>query len=81
MLYDPAVFMNEAEYQAKTGKKIGNQQVVEEPRVHLIAVGSPSVFDKLAIIGDRVDCLYDLPNKIPSSKGMGGKLSPTVLCR
>jgi len=71
VLYDPLVFMNDAEYMAKTGKRICNiQQVVEEPHIHMIAVGSLSVFDQLAIIGDRVDCLYELPTKIKSTKGM-----------
>jgi len=36
----------------------------------MIAVGSPSVSDQLAIIGDRVDCLYELPTKIKSTKAM-----------
>ena len=35
----------------------------------MIAVGSPSVSDQLAIIGDRVDCLYELPT-IKSTKAM-----------
>ena len=71
VLYDPLIFMNEAEYTAKTGKWMCNiQQVVEEPHIHMIAVGSPSVSDQLVIIGDRVDCLYELPDKVKSTQGM-----------
>jgi len=63
--------MNDAEYTAKTGKRICNvQQVVEEPHIHMIDVRSQSMSDQLAIIGDQLDCLYELPNKIKSTKGM-----------
>ena len=42
----------------------------------MLALGSSSVSDQLALIGDRVDCLVDLEATIQSSRGV--KLSDTL---
>ena len=71
VLYDPAVFLGIDEYKAKTGKQVDNlQQLIEEPHIHLLALGSPSISDQLALIGDRVDCLLKLPTLLQSSTGV-----------
>ena len=76
-LYDPAVFLTIEEYETKTGKQVTNlQQLIEEPHIHMLALGSSSVSDQLALIGDRLDCLVELPAKIQSSRGVG--LSDTL---
>ena len=77
VLYDPAVFLSIEEYKAKTGKQVDNlQQIIEEQHIHMLALGSSSVSDQLALIGDRVDCLVELEATIQSSRGV--KLSDTL---
>ena len=75
---DPAVFLSIDKYKAKTGKQVDNlQQLIEEPHIHLLALGSPSISDQLALIGDRVDCLLKLPTILQSSTGVA--TNPAVL--
>ena len=62
--YDPAVFYTQAEYEAKHGK---SQSLVEWPVIHLMAAGSSSVEDQLALLQERLDSLNDLSTVITTS--------------
>lgn len=62
--YDPALF---EEYEVKTGC---TSSLVETPTVYLLAAGSSSVEDQIAILQDRLDCLLDLSTEISSSNGV-----------
>ena len=71
VVYDPAIFLTREEYAEKTGKDIPNlQQCIEEPHIHMLAVGSSSISDQLALIADRVDCLQDLSTNLHTSGGI-----------
>ncbi len=71
VLYDPAAFLGNEEYSAKTGRPIHNiQEQVEQPHIYMLAASSSSISDQLALIADRVDCLHDLPKKIKTSEGI-----------
>ena len=61
MLYDPLVHLTNEEYKERTAKTIENiQEIIEQPQVHLLALGGSSLDDLLALIGDRADCLHEL---------------------
>lgn len=44
--------------------------MIEQPQVHILALGGSSLEDQLAIIGDRTDCLNEIHTKVVSSKGI-----------
>ena len=46
------------------------QSLVERPKLHIIAAGSPSIEDQIAIIQDRIDCLHELPHQLTSNNGV-----------
>ena len=68
--YDSAVFYTQAEYDAKHGKSPSIQSLVERPVIHLMAAGSSSVEDQLALLQERLDCLDDLSTVITSSSNI-----------
>ncbi len=71
VLYDPAMFLGNDEYSAKTGRPIHNiQEQVEQPHIYMLAASSSSISDQLALIADRVDCLHDLPKTVKTSEGV-----------
>jgi hypothetical protein len=67
VVYDPAVFYIQAEYEAKYGKCPSIQSVIERPVIHIMAAGSSSVEDQLALLQERLDCLDDLSTTITST--------------
>ena len=69
VIFDPAVFMSEAEYQAKTGKSLNDiQQIIEEPYIHMIAACSSSAEDQAALIADHFECLSDFCKPLTASQ-------------
>ena len=71
VIFDPAVFISEAEYQVKTGKSLNDiQQIIEEPYIHMIAACSSSAEDQVALISDRLECLSDLSKPLKASNGV-----------
>jgi hypothetical protein len=56
--YDPAVFYTQSEYEERYTKSISIQTLVERPVIHLIAAGTSAVDDQLALLQDRIDCLF-----------------------
>ena len=66
--YDPAVFYIQSEYE-KYSQSLSIQSLVERPKLYIIAAGS-SIEHQIAIIQDRIDCLYELDHEIVSSNGV-----------
>jgi len=70
-IYDQTVHLTEEEYFRRTGQKVKSiQNVVEDPHIHMIGVGSSSVQDQASVIPDRVKCLHDLHKVVTTSKGL-----------
>ena len=69
-LYDDMVFKSDEQITTTCSSKAHIQTLVEQPMVYLIALNSSSIDDQVAIIPDRVECLYDLNQPIVSSKGI-----------
>jgi len=63
-LYDPAVFLTDQEYKAKTGKNIKIQKVIEEPEVHFIARCGSSEHEQLLYCETRLKCIQGLKSSI-----------------
>lgn len=59
VVYDPAVFYTQTEFEARHGKCQSIQSIVEQPVIHLMGAGSSSVEDQLALLQERLDCLDD----------------------
>ena len=57
-LYDPTVFFTDKEYQEMNHlqQAICIQSKVEQPEIYMLFLGSCSVEDEAAIVGDRVEC-------------------------
>ena len=71
VIYDTAVFLTQEEYVEKYGKPVNNlQEIIEDPLVYMIAPSGSSPSDQLALIGDRLECLTELSQKIASSNGI-----------
>ena len=57
--------MTESKYLATSGEAVSNlQQLIEEPKLYIVALPSSSPTDQLAIILDRVDDLLELSDSI-----------------
>ena len=69
VLYDIAVFLSNKEYTVLTGKSVNVQAEVEQPMVYMLTLGSSSVEDQAALIAERVDCLTEMSQTIPTSTG------------
>lgn len=72
VLYDSAVFLNNEQYERKTGENLPNsiQAVVEEPELYILCLSSSSASEQVASISDRLDCLPDLNTCTKSSLGI-----------
>ena len=71
VVYDRAVFLTPEEYLQKRGKQVRNlQEIIEDPLVYMIAPSTSSPSDQLALIGDRLECVAELSQKIASSNGI-----------
>ena len=71
VIYDLAVFLMKEEYKEKYGKHVNNlHEIIEDPLVYMIAPSGSSPSDQLALIGDRLECLAELSQKIASSSGI-----------
>ena len=70
-LYNRAVFLTDAEYQAQNQlpQAVCVQSKVEQPEIYMLSLGSSSVEDQAAFIGDRVECLADLSVPLDCEKG------------
>lgn len=71
VIYDPAVFLTENEYKAKTGKNITNLPgIIEEPAIYMMAPSGTSPTDQLALVGDQLECLQELSKPTVASNGL-----------
>ena len=68
--YDPAVFYTQSEHEETHGKSPSIQSLVERPKLYIMAAGSSSVEDQVAIIQDRIDCLHELSANLTASNGV-----------
>ena len=72
ILYDHAVFLTNVEYQQKYNQNIDVQSEIEQPEIHMLALGSPSIEHQAALLPEpeRVACLHDLNTPIMASNGV-----------
>ena len=71
IMYDPVVFYTEEEYQQlNPGTDVNIQAEVEQPEIHLLALGSSSVEDQAALIGDRLSCILELSEPVKTETGI-----------
>ena len=69
--YDPVVFYTDEEYQQlNPGADVNIQAEVEQPEIHLLALGSSSVEDQAALIGDRLSCILELSEPVKTETGI-----------
>lgn len=67
ILYDHAVFFTNEEYQQKNHQNIEVQSEIEQPEIHMLALGSSSIEDQAALLPERVACLHDLNTTVMAS--------------
>lgn len=65
-MYDPLVFFSDDEYHGD----VSIQSEVEQPEVYLLSAGSSSGEDQAALVGERINCLLDLPTPVHTDSGM-----------
>ena len=71
IMYDPVVFYTEDEYQElHPGADVNIQAEVEQPEIHLLALGSSSVEDQAFLIGDRLSCILELSEPVKTESGI-----------
>ena len=70
ILYDHAVFLTNKEYQQKYNQNIDVQSEIEQPEIHMLALGSSSIEDQAALIPERIACLHDLNTTITATNGV-----------
>ena len=70
ILYDPAVFFTNSEYQQNTQTPVDVQTEVERPEVYMLVLGSSSIEDQAAVLPDRIDCLHDLAELVVTTSGI-----------
>ena len=68
-----AVFLTTEECREKGITVCNLQSVVEQPYVYLLGAGSSSIEDQAALVGDRVECLHSLAQKLTTSNGISIK--------
>ena len=68
-LYDPAVFLTNAEYEAKTGKTVCVQTMVEKPKVYFIARCSSAEAEQIAYSDTRLSCIQETAQKLKTNNG------------
>jgi len=70
-MYDPAVFLTNEEYLSQNeATDISIQSEVEQPEIHMLCMGSSSIADQAALLGDRVDCLITPSTPVVASNGV-----------
>ena len=71
VMNDPAVVFTDEEYIAQNkATDISIQSEVEQPEIHMLCIGSSSISDQTALLGDRINCLITLSTQIVASNGV-----------
>ena len=69
-LYDRAAHLTDEEYYCRTGERVNVQAEVEQPEVNLLVLGSSTVQDQAATIGDRLEGLRERAYPVKTSQGV-----------
>ncbi len=68
VVYDTGVFFTDKEWRDKGNETTRNiQEVVEQPVIQMIAPSTSALFDQLALVADRLECLTELSEEINDS--------------
>ena len=59
VVYDPALYLSDEEFEAKTGRKINVQAAVEKPFIRLLSMSGSSEEQQLRVVPDRAADLRD----------------------
>ena len=71
VMYDPVLFYTQEEYQELHPETdINIQAEVEQPEIHLLALGSSSIEDQSSLIEDRLSCILDLSEPVKTETGV-----------
>ena len=71
VVYDTASFLTSQEHQEQSGGSyVDIQTMIEQPEIHMIAMGSSSIDDQVSLISDRVECLLELKTPVSTSGGI-----------
>ena len=68
-VYNSSIPYTNAEYEALTGQSLMVQAAVERPYIHILAAGSSSAADTIALAADRVDCLKQWNTALYTEEG------------
>ncbi len=68
-IYDPAFYYTPEEMEAKVGKKVDVQSVVEAPEIHILGRSTSSIEDQLKFNECRVQSLQDLAVQLTTEAG------------
>ena len=68
-VYNSSIHYTNAEYEALTGQTLNIQAAVERPYIHILAAGSSSAADTIALAADRVDCLKQRNTALYTEEG------------
>jgi hypothetical protein len=69
VLYDPAVHLTNKEYNAKTGKTVSVQKIVEKPNLHFIARCGSSEAEQLVYSDTRLTCIKEMGTNLTTPTG------------
>lgn len=72
ILYDPAVFFTNKEYKEMTPhlSNINVQAEIEQAEIYMLAMGSSSLEDQVALVPDRMECLQEVSSPVKSTDGV-----------
>ena len=68
-VYDRVVHYTDEEFKALTGQSVNVQAMVERPYLHLLAAGSSSAADLLALMAARLDCVRTMGTTLRAEDG------------
>ena len=68
-VYDKILHYTDAEFKAMTGQNVNVQAMVERPYLHLLAAGSSSAADHIALTVDRLDCIRTMGTTLHAQDG------------
>ena len=69
-LYDPAIFYTPQEMLQNVGRSVDVQEIVERPRLYILARSRDTVTDKLAYVETRMEDIDELQTKLKSGQDM-----------
>ena len=71
VMFDSSVFLTDEEYNLlHPDATLCVQSEVEQPEIHLVSLGSSSVEDQAALVGDRLSCILNLNTPVQTESGI-----------